>query len=197
MLRLRMTLSQWLSNLSRWPKRSDNGKKTMVLKYFIASVFLVVYIVYGRELGFTTCSPIWTHFTYSFQHGSILHLIINTSVFITVFRVMERFIRPFTLFFVIYIISVMVSFSAMDILPTVGSSGMIYAMFGMETVIVIFNSATAKQKRLFFFSIALMLCMSLVNGGSSFMVHIASFTFGALFFMAKRERDLYRSPSHN
>jgi hypothetical protein len=42
-----------------------------------------------------------------------------------------------------------------------------------------------------------MLCMSLVNGGSSFMVHIASFTFGALFFMAKRERDLYRSPSHN
>lgn len=110
---------------------------------------------------------------------------------------MEKFIRPLLLFVIIYTISTVVSFAAMEATPTVGSSGMIYAMFGMETVIVIFNSATAKQKRLFFFSIALMLCMSLVNGGSSFMVHIASFTFGALFFMVKRERDLYRSPSHD
>lgn len=169
----------------------------MALKYFIAFAFLVVYIVYGRELGFTTCSPLWTHLTYSFQHGSILHLIINTLVFISVFRVMEKFIRPLLLFVIIYTISTVVSFAAMEATPTVGSSGMIYAMLGMETVIVIFNSATAKQKRLFFFSIALMLCMSLVNGGSSFMVHIASFTFGALFFMVKRERDLYRSPSHD
>ena len=108
---------------------------------------------------------------------------------------MERFIRPFTLF-VIYIISVMVSFRNGYII-TGGSSGIICHVRYYKTVIVIFNSATARQKDYFLFYRPDAVCMSLVNGGSSFIVHIASFTFGALFFMAKRERDLYRSPSHN
>lgn len=160
----------------------------MVLKYVIAAIFVAVYFVMGRELGFTSISPFYTHLTFSFQHGSIIHLALNTLVFISTFRVMERFIRPFVLFLVIYIIAVLASFSSVTNIPTVGSSGMIYAMFGMETVIVIYNKATGKQKRLFFFGIIVMLAASFFNAGSSFIVHITSYTFGAMFYMVKRWR---------
>jgi membrane associated rhomboid family serine protease len=105
---------------------------------------------------------------------------------------MERFIRPVVLFLVIYIVAVLASFSSVTDIPAVGSSGMIYAMFGMETVIVMYNNATGKQKRLFFFGIIVMLTASFFNAGSSFMVHITSYIFGAMFYMAKRWRHLRR-----
>jgi membrane associated rhomboid family serine protease len=164
----------------------------MVLKYIVAALFVAVYFIRGRELGFTSVSPFYTHLTFSFQHGSIIHLILNTLVFISAFRVMERFVKPFVLFLAIYIISVLASFSSVTDIPTVGSSGMIYAMFGMETVIVIYNNATGKQKRIFFFGIIVMLTASFFNAGSSFIVHITSYTFGTMFYMVKRWRHLRR-----
>lgn len=167
----------------------------MAVKYIIVALFVVVYIVWGRELGFTIQSPLWTHLTFSFQHASIIHLALNSLVFISAFRVMEKFMRPFSLLWVIFLIAFASSFASMADIPTVGSSGMIYAIFGMQTVIVVFNNATPKQKRLFFFAISLMLVASLINGGSSFMVHIVSFIFGALYWMIKRERDIFTDPS--
>ena len=111
---------------------------------------------------------------------------------------MIRLIKPYVLFPIIYIIAVLASFAAMKDIPTVGASGMIYAVFGMQTVIVIFNKATAKQKRLFFFGIALMLTVSFFNGGSSFIVHAASFTYGSLFWMIKdQERYFHKHLSRN
>ncbi|MFA5617517.1 MAG: rhomboid family intramembrane serine protease [Syntrophorhabdaceae bacterium] len=167
----------------------------MALRYIIILSFVTVYILYGRELGFTDCSPLWTHFTYSFQHASIIHLVVNCLVFFSVSQTMIRLIKPYVLFPIIYIIAVLTSFAAMKDIPTVGASGMIYAVFGMQTVIVVFNKATAKQKRLFFFGIALMLTVSFFNGGSSFIVHAASFTYGALFWLIKRSREIFSQTS--
>lgn len=158
----------------------------MALKYLIVAVFFVVYALWGRELGFSDSSPGWTHLTYMFQHASIIHLLLNSFVFVSAFRVMEKFVRPVKLFLVIYTIAFLASFAAMEDRVTVGSSGMIYALVGMETVIVIFNNATVKQKRLFFFSIAIMLIASFLNAGSSFMVHIVCFVFGALYWIVRR-----------
>ena len=169
----------------------------MAVKYIIVAIFVVVYIVWGRELGFTIQSPLWTHLTFSFQHASIIHLTLNSLVFISAFRVMEKFMRPFSLLCVISLIAFTSSFASMADIPTVGSSGMIYAIFGMETVIVIYNNASLKQKRLFFFAISLMLVVSLFNAGSSFMVHASSFILGALYWMIKRERHLHRSLPQN
>lgn len=174
-------------------KRTDYGRNRMALKYLIILIFLAVYLFFGRELGFTDKSPLWTHFTFSFQHGSVIHLIINSFVFISTFRVMERFVRSWHLLLVVYFISVVSSFSAMSGIPTVGSSGMIYAIFGMETVIVIFNNATAKQKGVFFFSIFFMMVVSFFNG-SSFMVHMVSFVLGMLFYLVKRKGYFYKHP---
>lgn len=160
----------------------------MALKYLVVIVFFAVYAMWGRELGFSESSPGWTHLTYMFQHASVLHLILNSFVFISTFRVMERFIRPGKLFLIVFVIAFLASFAALEGRVTVGSSGMIYALLGMETVIVIFNNATAKQKRLFFFSIALMLTASFLSAGSAFVVHIVCFALGALYWMINNKR---------
>lgn len=168
----------------------------MAFKYIISIIFVITYILFGDELGFSSSSPLWTHFTYSFQHASITHLVINMLVFITAFRVMEKLISWKVLFPIIYSFAVAASFFAEQSIPTVGSSGMIYALFGMEAVIVLFNRSTIKQKLIFFSAIMFMLLVSFLNSDSNFMVHLLSFAFGCGFFMTnKRERSSQIAPS--
>ena len=164
----------------------------MAHKYIISIIFVITYILYGDELGFSVSSPWWTHFTYPFQHASITHLAINMLVFITAFRVMEKFISWKVLFPIIYLFAVAASFFAEQSLPSVGASGMIYALFGMETVIVLFNRSTMKQKITFFSAILLMLVVSFLNTGSNFMIHLLSFSFGCLFFTTRKWSNLRR-----
>ena len=156
----------------------------MAIKYILSLIFILGYIIFGNEIGFATNSPWWTHFTYSFGHASVLHLVINTLVFINVFRVMEKFLSWKVLLPVIYLGASIASFASVAIktIPTVGSSGMIYAMFGMMSFIVLFNSSTWKQKRVFFISIAFMLLVSFFNKGSNFEVHVLSFLIGVLYY---------------
>lgn len=164
----------------------------MALKYVLSLLFVIIHVLFGNELGFSTSSPWWTHFTYPFQHAGFIHLIINMLVFVTASRVMEKFISWKILFPVIYSFAVTASFLAEQSLPTVGASGMIYAIFGMEAVIVLFNRSTGKQKAFFFAAISLMLLVSFLNTGSNFMVHLLSFVLGIIFYAIKRERHLHR-----
>lgn len=156
----------------------------MAIKYILSLTFIIVYIFFGNEIGFATNSPWWTHFTYSFQHASILHLVINILVFINSFRVMESFLSWKVLLPVIYSIATCASFASVQDVPTVGSSGMIYVMFGMMSYIVIFNSSSWKQKRVFYFSILFMLCISYFNNNSNFMVHFTSYILGFLSYLS-------------
>lgn len=155
----------------------------MAIKYILSLAFILVYILFGNEIGFAIGSPWWTHFTYSFQHASILHLVINTLVFINVFRVMESFLPWRVLLPAIYFIATCASFVSVQSIPTVGASGMIYAMFGMMSVIVLFNSSTWKQKRVFFLSISFMLLFSFFNKSSNFEVHALSFILGITYYL--------------
>jgi membrane associated rhomboid family serine protease len=159
----------------------------MAVKYIVSLVFIVVYFTFGHELGFATSSPLWTHFTYSFQHAGLFHLIINTLVFINVFRTMDIFLSWKEQLLSIYVIAVIASFGAVRAIPTVGASGMIYAMFGMMAVIVTLNKSLPKQKAIFFCSIGIMMIVSLFNSNSNFMVHVLSFTLGALYYLAHKQ----------
>ncbi|MBK5195731.1 MAG: rhomboid family intramembrane serine protease [Proteiniphilum sp.] len=164
----------------------------MALKYFISLIFIIIYIFFGNEIGFSETSPAWTHFTFSFQHAGLIHLIINTLVFITASRTMEKFVSWKTLFPVIYMCAVIASFMAERSLPTVGASGMIYALFGMEVVIVLFNRSTVRQKALFFFAVFVMLLFSFLSTSSNFMIHVLSFCFGFIFYAVKRKRHFHK-----
>ena len=161
----------------------------MIIKYILSFMFIVVYILFGSEIGFATNSPWWTHLTYSLQHANILHLVINTLVFINVFRVMEGFVSWKKLLPLVYSIAVASSFFATNDIPTVGASGMIYAMFGMMSVIVAFNKSTPKQKLTFFCSIGIMLLISYFNSNSNFMVHILAFCAGAIVWILRGKLD--------
>lgn len=161
----------------------------MAIKYILSLIFIVVYVTFGNEIGFATNSPWWTHLTYSLQHASILHLVINTLVFINAFRVMEEFVSWKKLLLTIYICAVVASFVSIHTVPTVGASGMIYAMFGMISFIVLFNQSTWKQKRVFFLSIIFMLLFSYFNKSSNFGVHILSFMLGFSYYLTSHYYD--------
>ena len=163
----------------------------MAIKYNLSLIFILVYIFFGDEIGFATTFPWWTHLTYSFQHASILHLIVNTLVFINTFRVMEGFMSWKKLLPVIYICAVAASFVAVKDVPTVGASGMVYALFGMMSVIVAYNKSTRKQKLPFFCSIGIMLLVSFLNSNSNFMVHLVSFCAGAIVFILRSKLHNY------
>ena len=161
----------------------------MAAKYILSLIFIVVYLLFGNEIGFATNSPIWTHFTYSLQHASITHLVINTLVFINVFRTMEYFASWKELLPTIYVCAVAASFMAVKDVPTVGASGMIYALLGMMSVIVAFNKSTLKQKLTFFCSIGIMLLISYFNSNSNFLVHILAFCAGAVLWVLRGKLD--------
>jgi len=176
-----------LEDAFRMWREQQRKKKRMALKYIVSLVFIVVYFTFGHELGFATSSPLWTHFSYSFQHAGLLHLIINTLVFIGAFRTMEEFISWQKVLVSIYVIAVIASFGAVRAIPTVGASGMIHAMFGMMAVIVTLNKSLPKQKAIFFCSIGIMMIVSLFNSNSNFTVHALSFGMGALYYLAHKQ----------
>lgn len=157
----------------------------MLIKYIFVLVLFFVYIVHDVSLGFSETSAWWTHFTFAFQHGGWLHLIINSLVFVNSFGVLEKHIKWYVLLPVIYLVSVISSFFFIPILPTVGSSGMIYAMFGIMLAIVVKNNARKEQKLMFCASLALMLIVSCFTKSSNFFVHIISFVLGFLFWFIR------------
>ena len=53
------------------------------MKYIFVLTFFIVFFTFDKSIGYTNTSPIWTHFTYMFQHANIIHLGINSLAFIT------------------------------------------------------------------------------------------------------------------
>ncbi len=157
----------------------------IAVKYIFVLILFIVYIMCDVSLGFSSTSAWWTHLTFAFQHGGWIHLILNSLVFINSFGVLEKRIKWYVLLPVIYLISVISSFFFILELPTVGCSGMIYAMFGMMFAIVIKNNAKKKDKIMFFSSLALMLAISFFSKGSNFSVHFISFLLGLLFWFIR------------
>jgi membrane associated rhomboid family serine protease len=101
------------------------------MKYLYILTFIIVYVSFGLELGYTDSSLWYTHFTYMFQHAGIVHLLLNSIAFISLFTALEKQVNKWLLSACIIAISFLASFAAMHDMPTVGASGMVYAMIGM------------------------------------------------------------------
>jgi len=157
----------------------------VIVKYLFVLILFAVFLLSDTSLGFSATSPWWTHLTFAFQHAGWVHLIINSIVFINSFGSLERRVKWYVLLPVIYMASLVSSLFFIPDLPTVGCSGMIYAMFGMLLVIVIRNNARKEQKIMFCASLALMLIFSLFSKNSNFFVHVISFALGVLFWVIR------------
>jgi len=152
------------------------------MKYVYVLIFFIVYILFGLELGYTHKSPLYTHFTYMFQHSGIVHLIINSLAFIGMFRTMEKLVDKKMLSVTIIISSFTMSFVTMYDLPTVGASAMIYTMigmfFGMTTICNNIKIADTKKYLLFISVVSISLTISFFKHNSNFVLHVASMIFG-------------------
>ena len=152
------------------------------MKYIYVLIFIVVFILFGLEIGYTNHSPIYTHATYMFQHSGIVHLIINSLAFIGMFRTMEKFVNKWILSAAIIISAFTMSFVAMYDIPTVGASAMIYTMIGMFLGMTTFCNnikiADTKKYLLFISVVVISLTISFFKHNSNFTLHVASMVLG-------------------
>lgn len=82
-----------------------------------------------EEFGVSSTSPWWTHFTYHFFHGNLIHLLSN--VYAIWFCVDKKRFTIKTLLSA-YLLSVVASFIVRSSIPIVGLSGMIFVILGIN-----------------------------------------------------------------
>lgn len=156
------------------------------MKYIFVFVFITVFIVFDKSIGYTNTSPVWTHLTFQFQHANIVHLIINSLAFTGMFRVSEKIINKYALAAVILFIPFTASFMSMYEIPTVGISGTIYAMIGIYLAMITSEKLIIEDKNKFYvflFSIIICLIISYFKTNSNFRLHLFSLITGYAFWL--------------
>lgn len=152
------------------------------MKYLFVLIFIFVFILFGLNLGYTATSPLQTHITYMFQHAGIIHLIINSLAFISMFRQVEKHLNKYLLSTLIILCGFISSFLAMYQIPTVGSSSMVYAMLGIYLGLITFSDkikiADTRKFLLFISCIIVVLSVSYFKHNSNFLIHIYSLLIG-------------------
>lgn len=165
------------------------------MKYLIVLICIIVYIFFGNELGFAIGTPWYTHFTYIFQHASVWHLVINSLAFIGFYTQLEKinnypslrggttkqptthYPLPTSL-----LIAFLASFVSMYKLPTVGLSGVVYAMIGIYIGQTLTDAnikiANTRRYMLFLLAVGLSLTISLFTHNSNIILHIVCLVIG-------------------
>lgn len=172
------------------------------IKYIFVLLFIVVYCVFGLELGYTTSSPFYTHITYMFQHSGIIHLAFNSIAFIAIFYNLQKVVNTWIIIASILICGFGASFMSMYDIPTVGASSMVYAMVGIDIGMTLFckQIKIANTRRYLLFICTFLFCLSLsaVLHNSNFLVHIYSFIFGFIIgiIITFSHRHIGTSPDH-
>ena len=161
------------------------------MKYIFVLIVITVYIIHPdiHVWGFSNCPlPKGTseaeglgglsHFTYLFLHANIIHLIINAFSLIATWIVMQCFFRKWYFFLVPFALAVATSFIPLCIFdkPTVGVSGVIYAMVGM-----ILPYFQFKKSYLFYLTITISLLVSFFLQNSNFWLHLFCLSGGVVF----------------
>ncbi|NDW19414.1 rhomboid family intramembrane serine protease [Dysgonomonas sp. 216] len=152
------------------------------VKYIFVLLFIVVYCLFGLELGYTATSMFYTHITYMFQHLSIIHLAINSIAFIVMFHNLQKLLNIWIIIASIFVCGFAASFLSMYDIPTVGASSMIYAMVGIDIGMTLLckeiKIANTRRYLLFICGLALCLLISAFIHNSNFLIHIYSLIFG-------------------
>lgn len=101
---------------------------------------LTCLIIYGasffvdvRPLGFTDSSPLFTHYSYMFTHLGFGHLLINLIGIFGFSTAVRRYDVSSTAFLAAMLCAVAASMGTGMDLPTVGASGVSYALMGIYT----------------------------------------------------------------
>ena len=151
------------------------------MQYLIAIVFIIVFSVFDNSLGFCIGSPFYTHFTYMFQHASVMHLVLNSFSFIVIFRLLSIYTNSYKLFLTVLLIGFASSFLSEHNLPTVGASSMVYGMVGLMYGFMCNKILEFKEKVLLVGNIVVLLVAFLISyftKSSNFSIHLISLLLG-------------------
>jgi membrane associated rhomboid family serine protease len=153
------------------------------VKYCFVLAFITVFLLFDKRLGYTDTSPVWTHFTYMFQHAGTGHLILNSVAFIGMFRTLKGFMGKWRLAVAIVAIAFAASFLSLHALPTVGASGMVYAMTGILLGGIASKKIRTPEKKqlcMFILAVTIALASSFFKNGSNFWLHAICMATGFL-----------------
>ncbi|MCL1868622.1 MAG: rhomboid family intramembrane serine protease [Paludibacter sp.] len=131
------------------------------MQFLIIIIFLLVFAFFGNSLGYDSVFPLYKHLTFNFQHANLMHLLINSVAFLSVFRLLRPYLRPCLFVFGSLFITVAASFLPFCYYdrPVVGASGMIYAMLGMWLALIATKKIRYKNyKFLYLFALSLVIC---------------------------------------
>jgi membrane associated rhomboid family serine protease len=158
------------------------------MKYLFVAVFILVYVFFGIEPGYTLTSPLYTHFTYMFAHAGVIHLVLNSAMFIGMFRGVENLGActkgVLTLTVITSGFAASLAPFACFTTPTVGSSSMIYALIGIYLIYAWGCKAIKIINRPKFITYIICICVSLVisyfKPSSNFPLHVLSLLAGGV-----------------
>lgn len=152
------------------------------MKYAIIIAFLISHIWGGIEMGYYSGSPFFTHFSYPFQHVGWIHLILNSISFVSLYDILRKALPVYVFLTCAYLIAVSASFFSEYNIPTVGASGVIYAMIGL------FISISIRGKRLrivntkmffvYMMCVVISILLSALRGNANNFCHVISLSGG-------------------
>ncbi|WP_367279879.1 rhomboid family intramembrane serine protease [Bacteroides sp.] len=145
-------------------------------KITIITILTIIYCagIPSDSYGVSSTSPWWTHFTYQFLHGSFIHLLSNAYA---LWFCLNKKNASFKNLLSIYLMSVLASFIIPSSIPTVGSSGMIFSIIGI-------NLISAPTKRNIIYTTIILITGFIIPhiaGGIHLTCFILGFTVSAIY----------------
>ena len=154
------------------------------MKQLLIISFVIIYVMFGSELGYSKISSLHTHFTYVFQHANVFHLIVNSLSFLSLYKAIKG-IPAYRFLSVSYIIAVIASFLSEKDIPTIGASGLIYSMAGVFfTTCIIGRRMCILDKKLFYFTImctVISLLAGFIGSSTNNVCHVISLLLGSVY----------------
>ena len=159
----------------------------MIESFILITVFSQLFFSEPMDLGiYNGCE--WHCLTYQFYHANWIHLLLNAMSLIVLFKpTLYNLRREFgwissaKYLFAMYTCSVIAGLVACQNIPTVGASGISFAMMG-----VLLGIRPTKAQLIAFWPVALCILVQIVAGHSNTCLHIVAFILGVAFVFAKR-----------
>jgi membrane associated rhomboid family serine protease len=147
---------------------------------FVASLFLDTNI-----LGYHESSSWYTRFTYIFASTNILHLAINLYAYSVFNKVFQKLFIP-NHKYIAFIVAILATFGTEQSLPTVGLSGVVYAMLGITCAKV--------HTRQMILSMLVVLAINVISfffGQSNVFLHCLCFTYSLIISLIYENCKIY------
>lgn len=143
---------------------------------FISIMFIFVYFLHinnSYSLGHEYPGVL----LYMFSHANMMHLFVNLLSFIVIYKAVDE---PY-LFFKMWVVAVLSGIGSIALLPTMGCSGMIVAMFGLFIGQVInhrLRIIDKKQFAIYVLSFVFFLIICLFNRNINNINHLIALVIG-------------------